>query len=244
MIRSPNFGALLLVLAVALPAAAQSTSPDDLLRFHVVSRVVEHLGAAAASRLDVHVANGTVTLRGALPKIETKRNLTGAIAAIPGVRVIDDRTHVADPKHPSAHSPCPPGTIAYRNGNDSSVHCIPAPACAPEQTRNAISGACECPAGKVAYRNGTDNTVRCVALTVPPCGAEQTRSATTGQCECPPGKTAYRNGNDPVGVVHCMAPPPCNAPQTRSTTTGQCECPPGKTAYRNGNDPPGVVHCL
>ncbi len=236
--RTPSFGALVVILAVAIPVAAQSTNPDDAVRFHVVSRVVEHVGHVTAARLDVHVARGVVTVRGVLPKAETKRALAASLASIPGVRAIDDRTTLADPR-PMA---CPPGTIAYRSGNETKVRCLPAPPCGPEQTRDAVSGHCECPPGKVAYRNGSDNTVRCIAL--PACGPEQTRSTTTGQCECPPGKVGYRNGNDPNAVTICIAAAPCSPQQTRNRTTGQCECPPGKTAYRNGNDPAGVVHCL
>jgi hypothetical protein len=192
------FFAVALAFALSPAAPAHATSPDDTLRHHVVVRLMRHAGVEHLSRIEVHVVNGVVTMRGEWPNAALKRDLGGVVASVPGVRVIDDHTTVSASAAPAPQkNPCPPGTIAYREGSASgttSTRCVAAPACGAPQTRDA-SGQCVCPSGPIAYREGSASgatSTRCIAA--PACGAPQTRDA-SGQCVCPAGTIAYREGN-------------------------------------------------
>jgi hypothetical protein len=136
-----------------------------------------------------------------------------------------------------ARGGCPPGQLAYKSGTDGLVKCIAAPACGPEQSRNA-AGQCVCPAGTIAVRHGSEmDKPKCVPAE--PCVAGLTRDATTGECRCPPGQMAYRSGNG-VGAK-CIATQPCPPGSKLDAATGKCQCPPGTRLYRDGTGGGGCV---
>ena len=137
----------------------------------------------------------------------------------------------------AAARPCPPGSLAYRDGAGSPVRCLAPTDCQPP-LHISRDGRCTCPPGSTEYRDGSSGAgVKCVAS--PNCPPGQQRDV-RGQCRCQDGGLPYRDGSSDA---RCLPAAPCPPGARRDASSGACVCPPGSILYRDGQSA-GAARCV